>query len=210
MSLAQLQRMLPLPDADLQQILDYAATLSKQEVADHFNNLLGESPQSIEFISTFNARGQDATPSSSSAQPSSISEVPKSVRKQPKKKPPLHTPPPRQIQDTYAGQGQAYKKQDEQDYIAKKPASNFALQTTPAAIQAPTPRPLPSAAGHLISDLKPVPKSAPTTRTSSPVPKTKVNITGGTPMHGASTALTALDSAIRSLELQTNPTNKDN
>lgn len=93
MSLAQLSRMLPLPEADLQQILDYASSLSKQDAADHFNNLLGESPQSIEFISTFNSRRQDQKHALSATE-SSTSEVPKSVRKQPKKKARLHTPPP--------------------------------------------------------------------------------------------------------------------
>src|SRR6202012_2793840 len=38
-----------------------------------------------------------------------------------------------------------------------------------------------------------------------PAPKTKVNISGGTAMHGASSTLSDLDSAIRSLEIQTNP-----
>lgn len=36
--------------------------------------------------------------------------------------------------------------------------------------------------------------------------KTKVNVTGGTAMHGASTTLSDLDAAIRSLEMTTNPT----
>ncbi|KAH8730376.1 putative zinc finger motif, C2HC5-type-domain-containing protein [Phaeosphaeriaceae sp. PMI808] len=56
----------------------------------------------------------------------------------------------------------------------------------------------PSAAGQLISDTK--------SRNSSPKPKTKVSVAGGTPMHGASTALNDLESAIRALEIQTNPT----
>src|SRR6187402_1254538 len=194
MSLAQLSRLLPLPEPDLQQVLDYAATLSKQEAAEHFNNLLGESPQSIEFISSFNSRRQDPTPSpnpQAAAQSNDSSGVPKSTRKHPKKKAPLHTPAPRQIQDTYAGQGTAYIKKNEDDFISKKPAASssatpnnaFALDSRPAAIQAPTPRPPPSAAGSLISDFKS--KSTPNTRTSSPAPSskpTKVNITGGTSM----------------------------
>ena len=98
MSLSQLSRLLPLPEADLQQVLDYAATLSKQEAADHFNNLLGESPQSIEFISSFNSRRQNPNSkpqASSSSQPSESSGVPKSTRKAPKKKAPLHALPAR-------------------------------------------------------------------------------------------------------------------
>ncbi|KAH7035879.1 putative zinc finger motif, C2HC5-type-domain-containing protein [Microdochium trichocladiopsis] len=49
-------------------------------------------------------------------------------------------------------------------------------------------------------------KSNPVSRTSTPGPKTKITIAGGTAMHGASTALTDLDSAIRKLEMTTNPT----
>jgi hypothetical protein len=220
MSLAQLSRLLPLPEPDLQQVLDYAATLSKQDAADHFNNLLGETPQSIEFISSFNSRRQDLASTSKLqvSQPSTeTSGVPKSTRKPAKKKAPLHTPAPRQIQDTYAAQGTAYiKKNEDDDYIIKKPipstsaaapSSNaFTLQPKPIAMQAPTPKPPPSAAGTLISDFR-TSKSTPTSRTSSPAPpssKTKVNITGGTSMHGASAVLSELDAAIRSLEISTN------
>jgi hypothetical protein len=105
MSLAQLSKLLPLLEPDLQQVLDYAATLSKQGAADHFNNLLGESPQSIEFISSFNSRRQGPGSSSKAqATPASneTSGVPKSTRKALKKKAPSHTPPPRKINDTYA------------------------------------------------------------------------------------------------------------
>jgi hypothetical protein len=71
--------------------------------------------------------------------------------------------------------------------------------------------------GTLVSDLgvpKLKPKSNPVSRTSTPGPSssrniatatTKVSITGGTPMHGSSTALADLDQAIRSLEITTNP-----
>ncbi len=229
MSLSQLSRLLPLPEPDLQQILSYASTLSKEEAAAHFNNLLGESPQSIEFISSFNSRRKDPSSASalSSQQASSnandISEVPKTTRKQPKKKPPLHTPAPRKVNDTYTAPGTTYKKKDEDDYISKKPipstssappSNAFSLQPKPAAIQSP--RAPPSASGTLISDslAPPKPKSNPSSkhnsRTSSPAPQsqktTKVHLSGGTPMHGASTALSTLDAAIRSLEISTNST----
>jgi hypothetical protein len=216
MSLGQLSKLLPLPEGELQQVLDYAATLSKKGAADHFNNLLGESPQSIEFISSFNSSRKDPASASTSraATPSNeLSGVPKS-RKTPKKKAPLHTPKPRQIQDTYAAQGTAYVKKNEDDYITKRPvvttsAPNhaFTLQPKPEAIQAPIPKPPPSAAGALISDFKSKSNSSSrnASRTSSPAPpKTKVNITGGTSMHGASSVINELDAAIRSLEISTN------
>jgi hypothetical protein len=226
MSLAQLSQLLPLPEADLQQVLSYASTLSKQEAAEHFNNLLGESPQSIEFISSFNSRRQNlksSQPSSSNSAPrpqDDLSQgVPKPKHAPKKKKPAIHTPPPRQIQDTYgAAHGTAYIKKNENDYISKRPSaastSNaaFALQTKPEIVHTPAPAPAPklppSAAGSLISDFKA--KSAPASRTASPAPKTKVNISGGTSMHGASAVLDELDSAIRTLEVSTNPSLLDN
>ncbi|MCJ1310364.1 hypothetical protein MMC25_004028 [Agyrium rufum] len=74
----------------------------------------------------------------------------------------------------------------------------------------------PSASGSLISDLpnvrqttaSPKPTSTPASRTASPAPakSTKIHLTGGQAMHGSSTVLSDLDSAIRALEIQTNPT----
>ncbi|TGO76179.1 hypothetical protein BELL_0170g00040 [Botrytis elliptica] len=236
MSLAQLQNLLPLPEEDLKQVIDYANTLSKPAARDHFIDLLGESPGSIEFISSFNSRRQDPTAkaippqaqtySQASAQSStqgSTSGVPKSTRGPKKKKAPIHTPAPRQVQETYTGQGTAYKKKDEDDYVSRKstPVSSskasaspnaFTLDPTPSAIQAPIPRPPPSAAGTLISDFGKKSKSSASSRAASqnpsrnasPAPKTKINITGGNAMHGASTVLSDLDAAIRTLEISTN------
>ncbi|KAK2627701.1 hypothetical protein QTJ16_002347 [Diplocarpon rosae] len=218
MSLQKLSKLLSLPEEDLQQVLDYAATLSKQEAADHFNNLLGESPQSIEFISSFNSRRLDPTSKSSSTAsppPAESSSVPKVSRKHPKKKANLHALPARKVDNNYVAPGTAYTKKDEDDYMTRKPNSGtstpnnaFSLDPNPVAIHAPRSKPPPSSSGSLISDLKS--KSTPKTRTSSPAPSssksTKVNITGGTSMHGASTVLTELDAAIRSLEISTNST----
>ncbi|KAG0653096.1 Activating signal cointegrator 1 [Hyphodiscus hymeniophilus] len=221
MSITQLRNILPLPDEDLQQVLDYAATLSKQGATEHFNGILGESPQSIEFISSFNSRRKDPASSSQIAPQQELSAgVPKSTRGPKKKKAPLHTPAPRQIQNTYAAQGTAYVKKNEDDYITKRPAppsstanNAFTLNPKPEAVQAPIPKQPPSAAGSLISDFRSKSNSNSRTnsRTSSPAPpKTKVNITGGTSMHGASTILTELDSAIRTLEISTNASLLDN
>ena len=222
MSLAQLARLLPLPESDLQQVLDYAATLSKEETVGHFKNLLGASRETLEFISSFNSRRKDPASKPLSEQTTqSDSGVPRPVRAPKKKKPLLHTPAPRQVQNNYAAQGKAYVKKDEDDYISKRPTSSGASTSTHASVPQPKAevvpatisRAPPSAAGSLISDLKP--KSAPTSRgtsrKSSPAPsKTKVNITGGTSMQGGSTVLRELDAAIRSLEISTNSTLLDN
>jgi hypothetical protein len=99
-------------------------------------------------------------------------------------------------------------------------ADNLALRQTPDATKLPlitddaslTTKPItskapPSAAGPLVSDALSSKKGGALQagKSSAPTTKAKVNIAGGTAMHGASTTLSDLDSAIRSLELQTNP-----
>lgn len=233
MSLNQLSMLLGLPDSDCKQILDYGSTLSKAEAADHFKNLLGDSPQAIEFISSFNSRRQDPKPAPAPAPPtqqnasSDLEAVPKAQRGPKKKKAPLRTPAPRQITDAAPASGTVYsKKSIEDDYIAGRSgastpsSSNSPFTAPPPNSSTPPPKKFskqpPSAAGSLVSDRlapKQKPKSNPTSRSSTPGPAsrgnggpvTKVSIAGGTPMHGASTAVADLDAAIRSLEVTTNP-----
>lgn len=237
MSLNQLSMLLGLPDSDCKQILDYGSTLSKAEAADHFKNLLGDSPQAIEFISSFNSRRQDPKPTPAPAPApaaatqqqgsSDLEAVPKKQRAPKKKKAPLGTPAPRQITDATPASGTVYsKKTIEDDYIAGRSgastpsSSNSPLTAPPPKSSTPPPKKFskqpPSAAGSLVGDRlapKQKPKSNPTSRSSTPGPAskgnggpvTKVSIAGGTPMHGASTAVADLDAAIRSLEVTTNP-----
>lgn len=233
MSLNQLSMLLGLPDSDCKQILDYGSTLSKAEAADHFKNLLGDSPQAIEFISSFNSRRQDPKPAPAPAPAtqqnasSDLDAVPKAQRGPKKKKAPLRTPAPRQITDAAPASGTVYsKKSIEDDYIAGRSgastpsSSNSPFAAPPPKSATPPPKKFskqpPSAAGSLVSDRlapKQKPKSNPTSRSSTPGPApkgnggpvTKVSIAGGTPMHGASTAVADLDAAIRSLEVTTNP-----
>ena len=222
MSLSQLSSLLPLPESELQQVIDYATTLSKKDAASHFSNMLADSPQSVEFISSFNSRRKEPGSIGSSPAPQSpshadlVAGVPKSSKSRKKKALPLGTPAPRQIQDTYAGQGTAYKKKTEDDYVSQRPApprpeasKTSILDPKPAAIQQPSTRPPPSAAGSLISDFKA--KNTSNSRNASPAPqKTKINISGGTSMHGASAVLSEFDAVIRSLEISTNGTLLDN
>ncbi|KAK7926862.1 hypothetical protein PG985_003860 [Apiospora marii] len=213
MSISQLSRLLPLPDEDLQQVLTYAATLSKPEAVEHFRNLLGDSPDAVDFISSFNSRRQDPksapAPQASSSSQSTSGGVPKPARNNnKKKKAPLHTPAPRQVTNLGPAPGTAYNKRNLEDDYRSGASSRAASPAKPPAKSAtpPPPKAPPSAAGHLISDLtKSKPKSTPASRSSTPAPKTKINISGGTAMHGASSALSDLDAAIRALELTTNP-----
>ncbi|KAK8210382.1 hypothetical protein M8818_003552 [Zalaria obscura] len=238
-ALPQLSRLLPLDEDSLKQIITYTDTLPKDVAAEHLKNLLGDSPQAFEFISSFNTRRQkapaEATPvsqpsRSANASPAngSASEAPRSRPRPQKKKANIHALPARQVENRGNVTG-AYIKRDEEDYMSsssrqrkqKEPplANTLALRQKPDAVQTPVPttstmasKPPPSAAGSLISDALSAPSSKKGTpkgsRSSSPA-KAKVTISGGTAMHGASTALSDLDSAIRSLELQTNPSLSD-
>ncbi|KAL2108184.1 hypothetical protein VUR80DRAFT_4150 [Thermomyces stellatus] len=235
MSLAQLSRLLPLPDSELQQILDYAATLAKPAAAEHLSNLLGTGPQAVDFISSFNAKRKDAPdqpgPSGGSPAPASGSDggvepAPKGKRGK-KGKADLHTPQARTVQDSAPFPGTAYNKRDNDlEYIPQSKKNSPAPSPGPEASRqqsrrvatgeppretvAPKPEPARTQAGYLISDPAPKakPKSNNSSRSSTPKPSgssTKISIAGGTPMKGASTALSDLESAIRSLELSSNP-----
>ncbi|MCJ1291954.1 hypothetical protein MMC34_003504 [Xylographa carneopallida] len=213
-AVTQISRLLPLDDDSLRQIVDYSSGLSKDAAAEHLKNLLGDSPQALEFITSFNSRRSAPAPA---ANPPSQSEIPSRPKPHRKKAPLNKLPPPRRPED-YGNTAGAYQKKVEEDYMPSSHrrkdtalANTLSLSATPAALQHPVPKLPPSAAGSLLSDLPNVrttsrPSSYPTSRTSSPVPKTaKIALSGGMPMHGASTTLTDLDHAIRSLEIQTNP-----
>jgi len=236
-AMPQISRLLPLDDDSLKQIITYTETLSKPAAAEHLKNLLGDSAQALEFISSFNNRRPDPAPetpaptsSTPSASQSSATEVPKTSRRPGKAKKPLHALPARQIEQYGDPAGVYVKKREDDDYMAaRRPrnepplANTLALSEKPDALQLPAgtkgaPNALPtrnqhsrlppSAAGALISDVssaKSSRSSSPATRPSATNPKTKIAIAGGTSMRGQSTTLNDLDSAIRTLELQTNP-----
>ncbi|KAF2839802.1 zf-C2HC5-domain-containing protein [Patellaria atrata CBS 101060] len=204
-ALPQLSRLLPIDEESLTQIITYTDTLSKSAAAEHLKNLLGDSPPALEFITSFNSRREVPKPKPKNKSASKTNRLPNPRRP-----------------DDYGNITGGYMKKDSEDYIAsasktKKQASlshTLALESQSDAQQLPVPapatssrnpssKPPPSAAGTLISDNL-------SSRTSSPGPKqsaskTKVNISGGTSMQGASSIINDLDSAIRALEIQTNP-----
>ncbi|EOD52395.1 putative c2hc5 finger protein [Neofusicoccum parvum UCRNP2] len=233
-ALPQLERLLPIDEESLKQIVTYSDTLSPEAAAEHLKNLLGDSPQALEFITNFNSRRRPSPQGSPANQTQNgPSEVPRAKRGPKKKGKNIHQLPAREVEN--AGHvGGAYLKRDEEDYMSSgksKPRKDngnnkdqvhgaLQLQEKTGARQQPTPqnassstntrvKPPPSAAGPLISDSLPSSKNASrnASRTASPAPKakTKVQISGGTSMHGQSSVLNDLDSAIRALEIQTNP-----
>lgn len=205
-ALPQLSRLLPIDNEALTQIITYSESLSKQEAAEHLKNLLGDSPASLAFISSFNTRASPATSQTAPIpQASSVEGVPRAKPrpKQAKPRTNIHTLPVRQIEDQGNVQG-AYTKSSNDGQSTRVPhkskpsrslANNLVLTNTPAAIQAPVVQ------QHTQEPMQ-IPQPAPSPTTST---KTKVTIAGGTAMHGASTALNDLDAAIKSLEVQTNP-----
>ncbi|CAK7209954.1 hypothetical protein SBRCBS47491_000621 [Sporothrix bragantina] len=64
--LPRLRKLLPLDDAELNQVIDYTAKLSSDdEAASHLQGLLGDSPEAVEFVADFvKHRGELAQPSS--------------------------------------------------------------------------------------------------------------------------------------------------
>ncbi len=210
-ALSQVSQLLPLDEDSIKQVLDYTSTLPKEAAAEHLKDILGDSAKALEFISSYNSRREAPAPASSASDP------PKPARKPRQKKPPLNKlPPPRRPED-YGNTAGAYQKKDEDDYMAGSRRSHpepalsrtLALSDQPDARQLPKPtsgtptkssRPPPSAAGPLISDLPNVHTSSRnTSRTSSPAPKTKINVPGGASMHGASTTLEDLVSILTDL-----------
>ena len=206
-ALSQLSQLLPLDEGSIKQVLDYTSTLPKEAAAGHLKDILGDSAKALEFISSYNSRREAPAPANPTSDP------PKPPRKPRQKKPPLNKlPPPRRPED-YGNTAGAYKKKDEDDYMAGSRRSHpeptlsrtLALSEQPDARQLPKPsstkpsKPPPSAAGPLISDLPNVHTgSRNTSRTSSPAPKTKINVPGGASMHGASTTLEDLVSILTS------------
>ncbi|KAK3991077.1 hypothetical protein QBC44DRAFT_324186 [Cladorrhinum sp. PSN332] len=205
MSKEQLFQLLPMPDDGLQQVLEYAATLSKAEAAEHFSNMLGDSPQVIEFISTFNARRSDPKPAPvpaptpaparapatapSSAQNSEVEGVPKNRRGPKKKKAAIHALPPRQVASFALAPGTVYNKKDQnEEYISSKPsrtstpsnASTGGPSKPPAITKSATPPP------QQQQPSKPPPSAAGTliSDLGVPKPKSKSNPSSRTPTPG--------------------------
>ncbi|KAK5064736.1 hypothetical protein LTR84_000570 [Exophiala bonariae] len=124
-ALPRLQRLLPIDDESLKEIITYTSTLGKESGAEHLKNLLGDSPPALEFISSFNSRRPDIATSSSGgnrrskspAQPSRSSPagdetgVPSVKKRQSKRsKPPLHSAGPARTPEGYGNVGGGYTK----------------------------------------------------------------------------------------------------
>lgn len=201
-ALSQISKILPLDPESLQEILNYSSTLSEEAAAVHLKDLLGDSQNALDFINAFNShREPQATASSPSPAPVETKGKPR------KKKANFNKLPPPRQPENYGNVAGRYVKKEDEDYIAASrpsrqdgPAAGSSSSSRrinePAARELPTatttnkppkaPKAPPSASGPLISDLPNVRASS---RTAPPTAKAKVNISGGSAMHGASTIL---------------------
>ncbi|KAK6338540.1 hypothetical protein TWF730_002603 [Orbilia blumenaviensis] len=209
---------------------------SPTAVANHFTDLLGSSSECLSFIEEFNRRRfPTASSTSKPRQPNARDDSdapPKWSRKGTKKKEPLNKlPPVRKVDNTFSGSsenlaGKAYKKEDLDDYMSTSskriatnsnptskptsqtpsrsttpnPTSGLSKAATSATVtSAPPPQKQPAQQGMLTSDL--LSKKKP-----SKPKATTVSVPANTTMRAPSSTLSDVSSALRSLELQTNPT----
>ncbi|CUS09440.1 unnamed protein product [Tuber aestivum] len=230
-ALTRLEPLLPLPEDSLKEVISYALSLTDaSEVCSHFEGLLGSTEEVLNFISDFNSRlfPQRATLAPTIPQASSSASsvnVPPAKRRGKRGKLPInqYANQPRQVEGQFGNPAAVYMKKDVEDEYytggnkgsTPKPGDpsspSSSLPVSRAATPIPrsaTPQPVQQKAqqisssnvgGKLVSDLinvKAKVKKAPQ----------KVHVTGGVAMRGASAELTDLESALRALELSTNPT----
>ncbi|KAJ5325887.1 hypothetical protein MYU51_001069 [Penicillium brevicompactum] len=206
----KLSQLLPLDPESLSQVIDYAASLSREACADHLKNLLGDSPAALEFISSFNAHREPQRQSQPPPAPSQSSTRTTGARKG-KKKAPLHSAGPPRRPDNYGDVGGGYKKADEEDYMVSRkqtattlaPSQNASSSSSrvPSPLPTSSPKPPPSASGPTISDLLPNVRS----KTSK---STRQGGAGSSNKGGAALTtndITDLTAAIAALEVSTNP-----
>lgn len=149
-ALPRLQRLLPIDDESLREIVTYTASLSKGAGAEHLKNMLGDSEQSFEFISGFNSRRPDVEEEKSTPVTTSDPRdgVPRHVKKA-KTKAPLHQPGPVRKPEGYGNLAGGYSKQiDDDDYRSKghkKDNSKSSLAETLSLSQQPDALQLPKA-----------------------------------------------------------------
>lgn len=206
---------MPLDDQSLNDIISYASSLSKDAGADHLKNLLGDSPQALEFISSFNSWRPDVAATKSTDASEERTAVP---RKKPRKKgnPNLHTAGPVRRPENYGDVGGGYTKSTAQDYKPGTPRPENARETTSQiprpAQDAPTVAVFPPQQRASESE----PQSSYTPPNLSDLPNIKSKTLrvapkkGGAPFRtNASTAVSAnindLSAAISALEVSTNP-----
>ncbi|EXJ90465.1 hypothetical protein A1O1_03568 [Capronia coronata CBS 617.96] len=153
-ALPRLQRLLPIDDGSLKEIVTYTCSLSKPAAADHLKNLLGDSPQALEFISSFNARRSNVPPEQASSLATGTSDGAASPRKKAtkKSKPPLHSTGPARRPEGYGNVTGGYKKHyDDENYSSSTPRPSSQDRNIPFLSSAPEARQAPHTTAGIVS-----------------------------------------------------------
>lgn len=230
-ALPRIGRLLPLDDESLKEVIDYSASLSKEAGAGHLQDILGDSPQALDFISSFNSRRKDVDPPKAALPDSSVPRSGRQVQK--KSKPPLHSTGQVRRPEGYGNvTGGYHKHKGDEDYASstskKGPPANalsnaLSLSQQPEALQLP--RKTHNAQHQSLSslpssrDASPRPSKLPPSAAGnliSDMPNVKAKQAkkshgsgSSTPHYKTTTTTTSsindLTTAIAALELSTNP-----
>lgn len=230
-ALPRIGRLLPLDDESLREVINYSASLSKEAGAGHLQNILGDSPQALDFISSFNSRRKDVEPLNAATIDQGVPRPGKPSQK--KSKPPLHSTGQVRRPEGYGDVTGGYHKPTSSEYYApstsKKGPSATALSNAlslsqqPEALQLPrvTHNAQPQSLSSLSSsrDTSPRPGKLPPSAAGnliSDMPNVKAKQAkkfhgsgASTPHYKTTTTTTSslndLTAAIAALELSTNP-----
>lgn len=227
-ALPRIGRLLPLDDESLKEVVHYSTSLSKEVGAAHLQNILGDSPQALDFISSFNARRTEVEQVKSSSTDHGVPRQARQTQKKPK--PPLHSTGQVRRPEGYGDvTGGYHKSTGDTDYAQSRKCPSatalsnaLSLSQQPETLQPPqltqdvrqeskpssrdaSPRPKklpPSAAGSLISDMPNVKakqaKKSSHQGSGTSSPQYKMVKT-------STSSINDLTTAIAALELSTNP-----
>ena len=231
-ALPRIGRLLPLDDESLKEILAYSVSLSKEAGAEHLQNILGDSAQALDFISSFNSRRKEVETLKVAPVDEGVPRQNTQVKK--KSKPPLHSTGPARRPEGYGDvSGGYHKSTGDEEYAqtssrrsgpsATALSSALSLSQQPEALQLPraTQNAQPQSLSSLPSsrDASPRPGRLPPSAAGSLIPdmpnvkakQAKKSHGSGTstPHYKTTTTTTSsindLTAAIAALELSTNP-----
>ena len=231
-ALPRIGRLLPLDEESLNEILTYSASLSKAAGAEHLQNILGDTPQALDFISSFNSRRKEIEVNRTAPADEGVPRQPRNPHR--KSKPPLHSTGPARRPDGYGDvTGGYHKSVDDEAGSRSSPrkgvpsatalSSALSLSQQPEALQSPrfTHNAQPQSLSSLPSsrDASPRPGRLPPSAPGyviSDLPNVKAK--QGKKLHGSgastphyktttttTSSINDLTTAIAALELSTNP-----